>query len=170
MEKEVCYCNRKQISKLDRIMKIKQLSLFALIALFAISCSAPKKEAAKEEPVAEVKEVKEEEKGIFFKSPKDGATVSSPVFIEMGIKGMKVQAAGEVIEGTGHHHILINQTGWPQGEIIPKSDTTLHFGKGQKDASVELEPGEYTLSLQFANGVHQSFGEEWATSINITVE
>lgn len=150
------------------IMKTKSL-LLIIATIVAFSCSSPKKETAavQEEPK---EEVKTEEKGVFFKSPKNGAKVSSPVFIEMGVKGMEIKPAGMIEEGVGHHHILINQTSWPEGDIIPSSDTTLHFGKGQKSTSLDLEPGTYTLSLQLANGVHQSYGDDWATSIEITVE
>ena len=31
-----------------------------------------------------------------------------PVKVVMVVEGMKVKPAGEVVEGTGHHHILIN--------------------------------------------------------------
>ena len=50
------------------------------------------------------------------------------------------------------------------------SDSTLHYGKGQTDAMIELDPGEYTISLQFADGVHASFGEGMSASIKINVE
>ncbi len=111
-----------------------------------------------------------EEPRVFFKAPEDGATVSSPVFVEMGVVGMQIEPAGEVKEGYGHHHILINQESWPEGEVIPNSDTTIHYGKGQTNASLELAPGEYTLSLQFANGVHSSYGPDMAASIQVTVK
>ena len=65
---------------------------------------------------------------------------------------------------------MVNQASWPEGQVIPASDSTIHFGKGQTDTSLELEPGEYTISLQFANGVHASYGEDMAASIKITVE
>ena len=83
---------------------------------------------------------------------------------------MIVETAGVVKEGYGHHHILINQSYWPEGEVIPTSDSTLHYGKGQTDASIELEPGKYIISLQFADGVHASFGEKMASSVEINVE
>ena len=98
------------------------------------------------------------------------APVASPVFIDMGVEGMLIEPAGVVKEGFGHHHILINQKYWPKGEVIPTSDSTLHYGKGQTDASIELDPGKYVISLQFADGVHVSFGEEMAESIEINVE
>ena len=55
-------------------------------------------------------------------------------------------------------------------EVIPTSDSTLHFGKGQTDVSLELDPGRYNISLQFADGVHVSFGELMSESIEINVE
>ena len=91
-------------------------------------------------------------------------------FIDMGVEGMLIEPAGVVKEGYGHHHILINQRFWPEGEVIPTSDSTLHYGKGQTDASIELDPGKYIISLQFADGVHVSFGEEMSDSIEIIVE
>ena len=107
---------------------------------------------------------------VYFKWPQNNSVVSSPVYIDMGIEGIKVEVAGKVNKGFGHHHILINQFFWPKGKIIPMSDTTIHYGKGQTDASVELPPGKYILSLQFADGVHSSFGKELASSIKIKVE
>ena len=92
------------------------------------------------------------------------------MFVEMGVVGMQVEPAGEVKEGFGHHHILINQEYWPTGEVIPASDTTIHFGKGQTNTSLELAPGEYTISLQFADGVHSSYGPDMAASIKVTVK
>lgn len=109
-------------------------------------------------------------KRVFFKAPEDGATVSSPVFVDMGVEGMQIEPAGAVKEGFGHHHILINQDSWPAGEVIPATDTTIHFGKGQTNTSLELAPGDYTLSLQFADGVHQSYGPDMAASIKVTVK
>ena len=88
----------------------------------------------------------------------------------MGLEGMQIEPAGQVKEGFGHHHILINQTSWPEGEIIPPSDTTIHFGKGQTETELTLEPGNYVISLQFADGVHASYGASMAASINIVVE
>ena len=43
---------------------------------------------------------------VFFISPKDGATVSSPVTVQFGLEGMGVAPAGVEREATGHHHLL----------------------------------------------------------------
>jgi hypothetical protein len=154
-------------------MRKIMLTAFGLSAMMFFSCSSDKgksqetPEASEPEKVAEVVE---EAPSVFFKHPADGATVPSPVYIEMGVKGMQVEPAGTVREGYGHHHILVNMKSWPKGEVIPASDSTIHFGKGQTDTTLELEPGEYTLSLQFADGVHSSYGEEMAASITVKVE
>lgn len=107
---------------------------------------------------------------VFFKNLKDGDTVSSPVKVEMGVKGMQVQPAGEIVAGTGHHHILINQGPMSSGTVVPSDETHKHFGKGQTETELELAPGKYKLTLQFANGAHESYGEALSASINITVQ
>jgi len=106
---------------------------------------------------------------VFFKSPADGATVQSPVKMQFGVEGMDVKAAGEVVAGSGHHHLIIASTGVPEGEIIPADETHIHFGLGQTEAEIELPPGEHTLTMQFANGAHVSYGEAMSTTIHITV-
>tara|TARA_B100001142_G_scaffold137620_1_gene139064 strand:- start:2979 stop:3416 length:438 start_codon:yes stop_codon:yes gene_type:complete len=144
-----------------------RIIIIFLIAL-TFSCSDKKKKESSLNDINDIKDVIA--KKVFFKWPKDGSTVASPVFVDMGVEGMIIEPAGIVKEGYGHHHILINQKFWPEGEVIPTSDSTLHFGKGQTDASIELDPGRYIISLQFADGVHVSFGELMSESIEINVE
>ena len=139
-------------------------SLIVIICLF--SCNS--KQSTDNSTEKSIENI--ETKRVFFKWPRDGATVASPVYIDMGLEGMLIEPAGPVKEGYGHHHILINQTHWPKGSVIPTSDSTLHYGKGQTDVSLDLLPGEYLLTLQFADGVHASFGKEMANSITIIVE
>jgi len=111
-----------------------------------------------------------DEKGVSFAAPYDGATVSSPVTVVMKVKGMYARPAGELIDGTGHHHLIIDGAFVPEGETVPKDATHKHFGKGQKEASIDLSPGEHTLTLQFADGQHGSYGEAMSRTIHITVE
>lgn len=154
-------------------MKIK-FTIIALTIFAASACTNSNKAVseAEQENTATETEVAIEEVApkVYFKYPADGATVASPVFIEMGVEGMQIEPAGQVKEGFGHHHILINQEFWPMGEVIPMSDSTFHYGKGQTDTSLELAPGTYTISLQFGDGVHASYGKDMAASIKITVE
>ena len=109
---------------------------------------------------------------VFFIEPSDGATVGSPVKVKMGVEGMEIRPISEgLIDGTGHHHILVNMgPRYPKGVVIPDDDVNRHFGAGQTEAELDLEPGKYMLTLQFADANHRSFGPAMSQSINITVE
>ena len=107
---------------------------------------------------------------VFFVSPADGATVTSPVAVTFGVEGMEVEASGVVNEGKGHHHIIINSGAMDAGVVVPKDETHIHYGAGQTEAELDLEVGEYTLTMQFADGAHASYGPDWSTSIQINVE
>lgn len=106
---------------------------------------------------------------VSFSEPEDGAVITGPVKVVMGVEGMEIKPAGEVVKGTGHHHILINKDFMPPGQVIPTDNAHKHFGKGQVQAVLDLPVGEYKLTLQFADGLHRSYGEELSATINIKV-
>ena len=107
---------------------------------------------------------------VFFKNINNGDTLSSPFLVEMGVSGMKIKPAGQLEAGTGHHHILVNRDFMKYGEIIPMDNQHLHYGKGDTVVSLSLPPGEYALTLQFANGMHMSYGEQFSNTINIYIK
>jgi hypothetical protein len=108
---------------------------------------------------------------VYFKNLKDGQTVKSPVKVEMGVDGMQLDTAGAIVAGTGHHHLLIDAgDSIPAGTVVPKDSTHLHFGKAQSSADVKLAPGKHVLTLQFADGIHRSYGGQMASTINVTVK
>ncbi|MDX8390126.1 MAG: DUF4399 domain-containing protein [Mariprofundaceae bacterium] len=108
--------------------------------------------------------------GTYFISPSDGETVSGKVRVKMGVKGMKVHKAGSLIDGTGHHHLIVDGSYVPETKNVPKDAQHIHFGKGQSETEIELAPGKHTLTLQFANGLHQSYGKVFSHTIQITVK
>jgi len=118
-------------------------------------------------------EKKEAEKSVFFVEPKDHAEVTSPVHVKFGVKGMAVRPALEDINDktSGHHHLLIDDPkGFVEkGQAVPADATHIHYGKGETETYIELSPGLHTLSLQFADGAHLSYGKDMATSITVTV-
>ncbi len=107
---------------------------------------------------------------VFFIEPADGATLNSPFHVKMGVEGMTIEPAGEIKEGHGHHHILINAEGIAKDTVVPKDETHIHYGDGSTETDLTLEPGAYTLTLQLANGAHSSYGPDLASTIKITVE
>lgn len=107
---------------------------------------------------------------VMFGSPKDGDKVTSPVKVMMMVEGMEVRPAGTEEANTGHHHLLIDGEHVPKGEVVPASKTAIHFGKGQTETELKLEPGEHTITMQFADYAHRSYGASMATTIKVTVE
>ena len=107
---------------------------------------------------------------VYFISPADGDTVSSPLIIEMGLEGMEIEPAGEVKEGMGHHHLIINGSYIQEGVVVPTDSVHIHYGQAQTVDTVQLAPGNYTLTLQFADGFHQSFGKPLSSTINLVVK
>nr|WP_317204315.1 DUF4399 domain-containing protein [Janthinobacterium sp.] len=106
---------------------------------------------------------------VFFESPTDGATVTSPVKVKFGLEGMKIAPLGDMTAKTGHHHLIINGAVIKSGDTVPADEKHLHFGKGQTETEVNLPPGKYTLTLQFGNGAHQSYGADMSKTITVTV-
>mgnify|MGYP000731228505 CR=1 FL=1 len=140
--------------------------LFAAVSMFA--CTSPK--SGGDSTDEEMSDGIEQVNGVFFTNIEDGATLSSPFALEMGVTGMEVEPKGAPREGYGHHHLLINDVFTPAGTIIIADDTHIHYGGGQTSDSISLEPGVYQLTLQFADGMHASYGQEWSSTISVTVE
>ncbi|WP_422005614.1 DUF4399 domain-containing protein [Roseivirga pacifica] len=111
-----------------------------------------------------------QKEGVYFENLKDGQEVGTSVLVKMGVAGMEIEPAGEVTKGKGHHHIIIDDNWVKTGEVVPADKTHIHFGKGQTETTLELTPGEHTLTLQFANGLHQSYGEAWSKTITVNVK
>jgi hypothetical protein len=107
----------------------------------------------------------------FFIRPFNGAVVASPFKVIFGAEGVDVQAvpAGRVPEDIGHHDLLINLDALPEGAAIPNDEQHLHFDKGETRGEVSLPPGNYTLTLQFADGLERSHGPDMSATIHVTV-
>lgn len=92
---------------------------------------------------------------VYIISPAAGETVSSPVLIQFGLRGMGIAPAGMAKDGTGHHHLLID-TDLPANMALPiaADDQHRHYGGGQTEARVELPPGKHTLQLLLGDERH----------------
>ncbi|MFP7675396.1 DUF4399 domain-containing protein [Marivita sp. S0852] len=103
-----------------------------------------------------------EDAALYIINLEDGATVQSPVQIKFGLQGMGVAPAGVEKEQTGHHHIYLNRPAFGEAENdaeiaangIPSDDNHIHFGGGQTEVSLDLEPGEYTVQLVLGDHFH----------------
>lgn len=109
---------------------------------------------------------------VYFISPRNGDTVSSPVLVQFGLSGMGVAPAGIEWEDTGHHHIIVDRETPSLDEYLPTTeDWLLHYGGGQTEAMVELAPGKHTLQLILGDQDHLPHDPPVISeTITITVE
>ena len=93
----------------------------------------------------------------YFLNLEDGAQIETPFRVAFGLGGgwglapINTPATGK----SGHHHLLINRD-LPLDfkKALPFNDQYIHFGKGQMETVLVLEPGAYTLRLLLANDKH----------------
>ena len=91
----------------------------------------------------------------YFQSPADGDALSSPVTVRFGLRGVGVAPAGVELPNTGHHHLLIDVEAMPSFDApLPATDAVRHFGLGQTEVELELEPGQHTLQLVLGDHLH----------------
>ncbi len=108
---------------------------------------------------------------VFFKNLENNATISSPFKLEMGTTIMKVDTAGPVVAGSGHHHLILDgPDSLAAGSIVPADSLNIHFGRGQTVYDLKLSPGKHKLTLQMADGLHRSYGEKLSATISVNVK
>jgi hypothetical protein len=124
------------------------MRMFAITAALVLAASAASAQAPERTPSPAGAKVS-------IISPKNGATVTSPVTVKFGIKGMTLAPAGTKDPNTGHHHLLID-TGPPAdlSQPLPATDKIVHFGKAQTETTVNLTPGKHTLQLLLGDANH----------------
>ena len=93
-------------------------------------------------------------KKAYIISPKDGDTVSPTFKVLFGLKGMQVSPAGIEKNNSGHHHLAVDLKTLPD-LTIPLGASVTHFGGGQTETEVTLEPGTHTLQLILGDFKHQ---------------
>jgi hypothetical protein len=71
---------------------------------------------------------------------------------------MGVAPAGIEKANTGHHHLIVDAPTPDPGVPIPNNPKNLHFGAGQTEVRLVLEPGEHTLQLVLGDENHVPHG------------
>jgi len=116
---------------------------------------------------------------VFFPNLKDGQEIKLPFIVKFGVEGMEVEPAMGVVANKGHHHLIVDQSFIPASTMVPmqkEAEGYFHFGKGQLSDTLNLKkypmltPGKHTLTLQFANGLHMSYGAAMSHKVTIVVK
>lgn len=93
----------------------------------------------------------------YFTNLKDGDRIETPYKVKFGLSGgwglAPIAKPGR--DRSGHHHLLINRD-LPLNfkQALPFNEQYIHFGKGQMDSVLTLEPGTYTLRMLLADQQH----------------
>jgi hypothetical protein len=112
---------------------------------------------------------------VFFITPKNGATVTSPVHMQFGSSGIQISPVppGDLKEtrpGMAHYHVGIDQACLPAGKNIVKGTPSwVHFGDGKDVFDSQLTPGKHKLSLQLGDDLHNTIAGACST-ITVTVK
>ncbi|MBV7327241.1 DUF4399 domain-containing protein [Chloroflexi bacterium TSY] len=124
-----------------------------------------------EEPEGEGIQITDVVQRVFFRQPTANAIVPPTFTVIMGAEGLAVEPAGDIHEGAGHFHILIDADFIAPGEVIPNDELHIHYGDGSTETELNLKPGTYTLRLQMANGAHIALeGDQYRDEIVISVK
>jgi hypothetical protein len=109
---------------------------------------------------------------VYFISPVDGDTVGRECVVRFGLRGMGLAPAGINLEKTGHHHLLLDVEQLPDFTYpLPNDDKHRHFGAGQTEVTLELEPGAHTLQLVVGDYLHMAHDPAvMSPKITITVK
>ena len=92
---------------------------------------------------------------MFIVEPKDGATVDQSFTVKFGIEGLPLAPITEATPHAGHHHLLINrELPLDFSKPLPFTEQYIHFGKGQMETVLNLQPGPYALRLVLADHRH----------------
>ena len=83
---------------------------------------------------------------------------------------MVTRKSGELEPGSGHHHFIVNLNPPKKGDVIPSDEKHIHWGDGRTEGELELKPGLYTIHVQFADGLHRSYGRILSRAILIRVK
>lgn len=140
---------------------MRPISLFAVSVLFASGFAMATQDAAPpamHSAATLVREKAPHGAKVFILSPKDGATVGREVTVKFGAKGIAIKPAGDMTADTGHHHLLIDAAELPPLDApIPADAHHKHYGKGQTEDTIHLDPGTHTLQLDLGDGRHMQF-------------
>jgi hypothetical protein len=106
---------------------------------------------------------------VSFSAPADGATLAGGVPLRMAADGITIEEAGEIRDGAGHFHVSADDGCVAPGTAVPRDADHVHFGAGQSEGTVYLDPGTHELCLQAGDGAHTALDATDTVTITIGI-
>jgi len=162
----------------DLSLKLRGLLAWTMVALFGVgACGGGEPTSA---PVSESVESVEEVSPtatprVFFRAPRDETDHATeiPLGVTFGSENFEISPVPEEVDGPrerlGHYHLGVDAECLPAGEIIPAADPWIHFGDGSDGMELQLEGGEYRLSVQIGDDEHRTI-EGLCETITVRME
>ncbi|MDX1493504.1 MAG: DUF4399 domain-containing protein [Longimicrobiales bacterium] len=127
----------------------KALAAALLLPLIVVACGGgePEAETMPEETAAGT---------VTIVTPMNGAQINgSSVTVQLS-STVPIVPAGEMTEGTGHHHLYLNADLTPADQPVPTvPGEIIHMGDASASYTFEnVEPGEHRIIAVVADGVH----------------
>ena len=127
---------------------------------FAVACLVPMLAAcgnADAPPAAEETPAAAPAFTVSITEPAEGAEVEGPdLTVRLAASGVRITPAGEIVEGTGHHHLYLDAELTAPGVPVPtEPGRIIHMGDGSDTYTFEgVEPGEHRLIAVVGDGIH----------------
>ena len=105
-------------------------------------------------------------------SPANGATVTSPVKIELKATGVRITPITNHSRGTAHHHLFVDHDlTWLTDTIPQGSPGIVHLSGGQTEWVLDsLKPGKHRVIALLANWEHVPLNPLVADTVTFTVK
>jgi len=152
------------------------LSTLILVGALAACAETPQEdqnataEAASAESVPEA--VAEPMGTVSILEPADGSVLmSDEIVVRLSADGYQIVPAGEIVEGTGHHHLYLDADLTDGTVPVPSiPDRVIHMGNGASEYTFSnVGPGEHRLIAVLANGVHMPIQPWVVDTVTFTV-
>ena len=153
--------NVNPIIKRMSLRRSVQWAALALTIFASAACGAAEVPEAPVEPVAEAP-AEDLTPRLVWISPEEGSEVGTLAHLEFDAVNYEILPVppGELEtarEGIAHHHVGTAGECLPPGTMIPRDDPEwIHFGDGSNFIDMQLEPGEYTFTIQAGNDLHEA--------------
>lgn len=151
-------------------------TLVAIAVIVSAACQPPETESADQPaeamPASELLSAAPPAGAqVTITSPSEGAAVGPDVRITLEVAGIEIRPAGELVEGTAHHHLFLDTDITPPNQPIPASTGQIvHLGTGAVEHTFTgLAPGDHRVIAVLADGLHFPFEPAVTDTVHFTV-